>query len=79
MPRARCVIDNLIAGRAQLVVSSKTTGQRYVFTRKQREVEIDEADVDMFVAKTIKISECGCTGGKRAHGNSVHVFEVIGG
>jgi len=73
MTRARCLIS--IDG--MLVMTSIETGRRYKFTRRQRDLEIDDCDIPQFDAKTIHISKCGCRGGKDTRDTEVKVFKVI--
>lgn len=74
MPRVRCLVPIDV-----LVMVSERTGRRYRFTQRQREVAVDEGDVQQFDAKTIRISACGCTGGKKGQDKRIKVFEIVSG
>jgi hypothetical protein len=73
MARARCLIP--IDGA--LVMTSAVTGKQYRFTRHERELPIDDCDVAQFDAKELRVSRCGCTGGKGVRDKTIKVFEII--
>lgn len=72
MARAKCLIP--IDGA--LVMTSAVTGKRYRFTPRERELPIDDCDVSQFDAKTIRVSSCGCKGGKGVRDKTVKIFEI---
>ena len=73
MARAKCLVS--IDGK--LIMTSRQTGKRYIFTRQTRIVEIDDCDVEQFDAKVIRVSSKGCCGGKGLQDKVVKVFQIL--
>lgn len=70
------LLAELIVSRWGKVIMEGLSGKRYVFTVNSRIQQIDERDVSLFENKRVRISSCGCSGGKR-EGDYVYMFNVV--